>query len=80
MKKPIGLTLEKGYDKDAFYRHTSLKKKNGAAPNPERYFGRKKGFVHRTELKRVSNSFQFSEPFWVRYRPLEKIRKSVQSQ
>ena len=58
----------------------TLKKKNGAAPNLKRYFGRKKGFVYSTEPKRVSNSFQFSKPFWVRYRLLGKIRKSVHSQ
>jgi len=39
--------------------------KNGTTPYPKGFVGLKKGFVHSTEPKRVSISFQFSEPFQV---------------
>ena len=37
--------------------------KNGTISNQKRYRGLKKGFVHRTEPKKVLNSLQISEPF-----------------
>lgn len=37
--------------------------KNRTTPNPKGFVGLKKGFALSTEPKRVSISFQFSEPF-----------------
>ena len=72
----LSYTFDKVIDQSLNYIEPTLKK-TGAARNSKRYFGRKKCFVHSTEPKKVSNSFQYSEPFQVRYGPLEKVRKSV---
>ena len=64
---------KKSNDDDELHDYTE--NKNGTTPNPKGFVGLKDGFVLSTEPRRVSISFQFSEPFQVSQIKQEALEK-----